>query len=122
MKQKIPSYLTSIGTEENGGRFWEPFGLFLTYWKPVSCFSCFFSHFSIDASKEDGSLGRLVNDDYKSPNCKIKKIGVGGKPHLCLFSIKDIASGEEITYNYGDSNWPWRTLVIGSLFTLSWCC
>ncbi|XP_056336173.1 inactive histone-lysine N-methyltransferase 2E-like [Danio aesculapii] len=65
----------------------------------------------IDASKEDGSLGRLVNDDYKSPNCKIKKIGVGGKPHLCLFSIKDIASGEEITYNYGDSKWPWRTLI-----------
>ncbi|KAM9439593.1 uncharacterized protein Hap1MRO34_000076 [Clarias gariepinus] len=65
----------------------------------------------IDASKEDGSLGRLVNDEYKTPNCKMKIIGVEGKPHLCLFSIKDIAPGEEISYNYGDSNWPWRTLM-----------
>ncbi|XP_026089426.1 uncharacterized protein LOC113063327 isoform X1 [Carassius auratus] len=63
----------------------------------------------IDASKEDGSLGRLVNDNNKTPNCKVKKISVEGKPHLCLFSVKAIASGEELTYNYGDSDWPWRT-------------
>lgn len=76
------------------------------------------SHFSIDASKEDGSLGRLVNDSYKTSNCKMKKICIEGKPHLCLFSIKDIAPGEELTYNYGDSHWPWRTLVIRSPFSL----
>ncbi|XP_047187300.1 uncharacterized protein LOC124849902 isoform X3 [Scophthalmus maximus] len=28
----------------------------------------------LDASKEDGSLGRLVNDNHKNPNCVMKKI------------------------------------------------
>ena len=66
---------------------------------------------SIDASKEDGSFGRLVNDDHQSPNGGTRIILVGGKPHLCLFAIDNIASGSEIRYNYGDCNWPWRALV-----------
>ncbi|KAF5902387.1 histone-lysine N-methyltransferase set-1-like, partial [Clarias magur] len=65
----------------------------------------------VGASKEDGSLGRLVNDEHKTPNCKMKIISVKGKPHFCLFSIKDIAPGEEITYSYGDSDWPWHKLM-----------
>uniref|UniRef100_A0A3P9M1A8 SET domain-containing protein n=1 Tax=Oryzias latipes TaxID=8090 RepID=A0A3P9M1A8_ORYLA len=65
----------------------------------------------IDASKEDGSLGRLVNDNHKSPNCTMKKIVVNGKPHLCLFSVKKIEVGTEIDYNYGKSKWPWRKKV-----------
>lgn len=59
---------------------------------------------SIDAAKEDGSLGRLVNDDNINPNATIKKITVEGKPHLCLFARRDINPGEEITYNYGDDS------------------
>ncbi|XP_035989894.1 N-lysine methyltransferase KMT5A-A-like, partial [Fundulus heteroclitus] len=62
----------------------------------------------IDASREDNSLGRLVNDDHKNPSCTMKKILVDGKPHLCLFAVKDINPGEEITYNYGGTDWPWR--------------
>ena len=31
----------------------------------------------------DASLGRLVNDEHKKPNYKIKVIEVDGKPHLC---------------------------------------
>ncbi|XP_064208087.1 uncharacterized protein LOC135263699 isoform X2 [Anguilla rostrata] len=65
----------------------------------------------IDASLEDGSLGRLINDDCKSPNCKIKRIIVDGKPHLCIFALKNISTGEEITYNYGNNDWPWREKV-----------
>ncbi|XP_014873036.1 uncharacterized protein LOC106936497 [Poecilia latipinna] len=65
-------------------------------------------HWCIDASKEDGSLGRLVNDNHKSPNCTMEKIIVNNKPHLCLFAIKKIEIGTEIDYNYGDSKWPWR--------------
>uniref|UniRef100_A0A9J8DIX4 SET domain-containing protein n=1 Tax=Cyprinus carpio carpio TaxID=630221 RepID=A0A9J8DIX4_CYPCA len=60
----------------------------------------------IDASLDDGSLGRLVNDSQK-PNGKIKKIDLGGKPHLCLFAIKDINKDDEITYNYGGQDLPW---------------
>lgn len=41
----------------------------------------------------------------------MKTIKVDGKPHLCLFALKDISPGEEITYNYGDSHWPWRCKV-----------
>ncbi|XP_042593408.1 uncharacterized protein LOC109080598 isoform X3 [Cyprinus carpio] len=65
-------------------------------------------HWCIDASKEDGSLGRLINDNHKSPNCTMKKIIVNDTPHLCLFAVKKIEIGSEIEYNYGDSQWPWR--------------
>ncbi|XP_059371080.1 uncharacterized protein LOC132108389 [Carassius carassius] len=62
----------------------------------------------VDAAREDGSLGRLVNDDHKHPNCKMKRVITEGKPHLCLFALKDIYEGEEITYDYGGTDWPWR--------------
>ncbi|XP_030000946.1 uncharacterized protein LOC115426858 [Sphaeramia orbicularis] len=38
----------------------------------------------------------------------MKTIDIGGMPHLCLFAIKDITPGEEVTYNYGNADWPWR--------------
>nr|XP_055069419.1 uncharacterized protein LOC129450574 isoform X3 [Misgurnus anguillicaudatus] len=65
----------------------------------------------MDASKEDGSLGRLVNDEHRNPTCKIRTVEVNKKPHLCLFAVRDIQPGEEITYSYGDSDWPWRAKV-----------
>ncbi|KAK5854698.1 hypothetical protein PBY51_004870 [Eleginops maclovinus] len=65
----------------------------------------------VDASKDDGTLGRLVNDDHISPNCEMKKMFSEGKPHLCLFAVTKISPGEEITYNYGDSSYPWRSTV-----------
>jgi len=67
--------------------------------------------YSIDASKEDGTLGRLANDNHINPNCKMKKIIVEGRPHLCLFAVRDIFPGEELTYDYGNSPWPWRSIV-----------
>ncbi|XP_041966751.1 uncharacterized protein LOC121724336 isoform X6 [Alosa sapidissima] len=65
----------------------------------------------IDAAQEDGSLGRLVNDENIRPNCKMKKLIVEGKPHLCLFALRNIIPGEEITYNYGGTDWPWRNKI-----------
>nr|XP_054592779.1 histone-lysine N-methyltransferase set-1-like isoform X1 [Nothobranchius furzeri] len=70
-----------------------------------------FFTFSIDASREDDSLGRLVNDDHKYPNCKMKQLAVQDKPHLCLFAIDNIQAESEITYDYGESMWPWRALT-----------
>ncbi|XP_067381100.1 uncharacterized protein [Channa argus] len=67
--------------------------------------------YCMDASKEDGTLGRLVNDEHRNPNCRVKTIVVEGKPHLCLFSVRQILPNEEITYNYGDSPWPWRSMM-----------
>ncbi|KAJ4923308.1 hypothetical protein JOQ06_016430 [Pogonophryne albipinna] len=72
-------------------------------------FNSFFSDTcSIDASSEDGSMGRLVNDDPK-PNGKMKKMKVDGVPQLCIFAVKDIMEGQEITYDYGGVDLPWRS-------------
>lgn len=68
----------------------------------------FYDPCSIDASAEDGSLGRLLDDDTK-PNSKMKKIVVDGVPHLCLFAITDINEGQEITFDYGGDDLPWRS-------------
>ncbi|XP_051285298.1 uncharacterized protein LOC127379576 isoform X6 [Dicentrarchus labrax] len=62
----------------------------------------------IDASQEDGSFGRLVNDEHIRPNCRMKRIDVDRKPHLCLFALNDIQHGEEITYDYGGEDCPQR--------------
>ncbi|XP_033996371.1 N-lysine methyltransferase KMT5A-A-like [Trematomus bernacchii] len=72
----------------------------------------------VDAAKEDNSLGRLVNDDHVNPNCKMKLNKVDGKPHLCLFALKDISPGEEIAYDYSDSDWPWRCKISTEAETL----
>ncbi|XP_026093858.1 uncharacterized protein LOC113066245 isoform X5 [Carassius auratus] len=73
----------------------------------------------IDACEEDSSLGRLVNDDHRRPNCKMKTIKVNETPHLCLFAVRDITAGEELTYNYGDSNWAWRAQQVNKDVLLS---
>ncbi|XP_029943204.1 uncharacterized protein LOC115385360 isoform X2 [Salarias fasciatus] len=65
----------------------------------------------LDASLEDHSLGRLVNDEHKNPNCKMRTVQVDGIPHLCLFANRDIVPGEELAYDYGDSDWPWRKQI-----------
>lgn len=67
--------------------------------------------YSIDASKEDGTLGRLANDNHKNPNCTVRNVIVNGRPHLCLFASKEILPGEEITYDYGDSSWLGQAIV-----------
>lgn len=57
---------------------------------------------SVDASNEDEGLGRLVNRDDFSPNCEMRKVVCEGKPHLCLFALREICPDDEITYSYGD--------------------
>ena len=32
-------------------------------------------------------------------------------PHLCLFAKRDIETGEELRYDYGDPTAPWRKKV-----------
>lgn len=64
----------------------------------VFCFAC-----SVDASNEDEALGRLVNHNDFSPNCEMRQVVCEGKPHLCLFAVREIFPDDEITYRYGDS-------------------
>ncbi|XP_066531049.1 uncharacterized protein [Hoplias malabaricus] len=53
-------------------------------------------------------------EDHINPNCKMKRIILEGRPRLCLFALRDITSGVEITYNYGDGDCPWRSKVTES--------
>lgn len=69
-------------------------------------------HYRVDATAEDNSLGRLVNDDHINPACVAKVCQVDGMPCICFYACRDISIGEEITFNYSGSknvnDFPWR--------------
>lgn len=67
--------------------------------------------FRIDATSEDGSLGRLINDDNIRPNARMRKICCDKIPRLYLDAIRLILPGDEIRYDYGDGSYPWREQV-----------
>ncbi|XP_049897382.1 2-5A-dependent ribonuclease-like [Epinephelus moara] len=87
--------------------------LFKEYADVDAAFLYFYSFqgqtFCVDGSKTTERLGRFINDDHINPNSKIKIILDEQKtPHLCAFAITKINAGEEIVYDYGDPNCPWR--------------
>lgn len=61
----------------------------------------FFFYFSVDATKETGRLGRLINHS-KNGNCQTKLHDINGVPHLILIASRNIDEGEELLYDYGD--------------------
>ncbi|XP_022106564.1 uncharacterized protein LOC110987795 isoform X2 [Acanthaster planci] len=64
--------------------------------------------YSIDAF-DSTCLARWINDDWKTPNCIMKKMVFHDRtPHLCLFSLCDIDVDEELRYDYGVADLPWR--------------
>ena len=68
-------------------------------------------YFSIDAT-HSSQMGRLVNDGPPAvANCKMKKIIIGNQPALALFAIKPIHPGDQLLYDYGGLNLPWRNQV-----------
>jgi len=70
-----------------------------------------FSSYRIDASVDEGSHGRMVNDNLSMGNACVKKIIHGNMPHLCFFAKVSISAGDEITYDYGKGDFPWRVKV-----------
>lgn len=61
------------------------------------------THYCLDATEEDGSVGRLVNHSRLRPNCKALSFKLQGEePVVALVAIRDIAPGEEILYDYGE--------------------
>lgn len=68
--------------------------------------------YSIDATAEPETgpkLGRLVNHgEGKETNVKLATLDVSGQPTLCLFALRNIEKGEELLYNYGISDLPWK--------------
>lgn len=67
----------------------------------------------IDATKEDNSFGRLMNDNHKTPNAKPKVVTYMDKPYICFFAKKTINPDEEVTYSYGPTcpQYWWRYKV-----------
>ena len=69
-------------------------------------FLYFFKHdqsrYCIDASKETGRYGRLVNHSRKSANAMPKIVVINQVPRLVLEAKRWIDIGEEILYDYGD--------------------
>lgn len=82
----------------------------------VGNFMMFFKYkerqYCIDATEDDGSLGRLINHSRKG-NCKPKLLVMGTSPRIVFEATRDIEIGEEILYDYGDkrrevvSTFPW---------------
>ena len=67
----------------------------------ASCFILVFS-FSVDATKEDGTTGRLINHSRSNANIKSMTIDVDGTPHIIFKANRDIKPTEELLYDYGD--------------------
>ena len=69
--------------------------------------------FSIDATKDTGRYGRLVNHSRKTPNLVTRVITNGESPRLFLIAKYDIEPGVELLYDYGDRSkkslelFPW---------------
>ncbi|XP_064601264.1 N-lysine methyltransferase KMT5A-A-like [Liolophura sinensis] len=56
----------------------------------------------------DTNMARMINDEGENPNCVMRAISFLGRPRLCLFALKDINIGEELRYDYGVEDLPWR--------------
>ncbi|XP_053726048.1 lysine methyltransferase 5Ab [Synchiropus splendidus] len=71
----------------------------------TGCYMYYFQYqsksYCVDATKESGRLGRLINHS-KAGNLQTKLHPIDGTPHLILVAAKDIQEGEELLYDYGD--------------------
>ena len=84
-----------------------------------SCWICFISScYSIDATQESGKLGRLLNHSKTSGNCHTKLVDVNNHPYLILAALRDIKSGEELMYDYGDRS---KNALEAHPWLKAWC-
>ncbi|XP_026153069.1 N-lysine methyltransferase KMT5A-A-like isoform X2 [Mastacembelus armatus] len=71
----------------------------------TGCYMYYFQYlcktYCVDATKETGRKGRLINHS-KNGNCQTKLHDINGVPHLILVASRDIDEGEELLYDYGD--------------------
>ncbi|KAM9727618.1 uncharacterized protein ACNS7B_018072 isoform 2-T6 [Menidia menidia] len=58
--------------------------------------------YCVDATKETGRLGRLINHS-KNGNCQTRLHPIDGAPHLILVASRDIEAEEELLYDYGSN-------------------
>ncbi|XP_041854425.1 lysine methyltransferase 5Ab [Melanotaenia boesemani] len=71
----------------------------------TGCYMYYFQYqsktYCVDATKETGRLGRLINHS-KTGNCQTRLHVIDGTPHLILVASRDIEAEEELLYDYGD--------------------
>ena len=67
----------------------------------------------IDATVDDGRMGRLINHSQHQPNICVRQEKIDGKVCVLFSALKDIGPGKEFTYDYGDrrlqslEDFPW---------------
>lgn len=70
----------------------------------------------MDATKETGHLGRLINHSRLQSNLVNRIVPILGRPHLALEAKFDLEPGTELLLDYGDrsrqalENHPWLRL------------
>ena len=70
--------------------------------------------YSVDATNNIFDIASMVNDAKRgSPkeNTCVQVVMVEKLPHLCIFAAKYISIGEELRYDYGIADLPWRKNV-----------
>ncbi|KAM9716358.1 uncharacterized protein ACNS7B_022749 isoform 2-T5 [Menidia menidia] len=72
----------------------------------TGCYMYYFQYqsktYCVDATKETGRLGRLINHS-KNGNCQTRLHPIDGAPHLILVASRDIEAEEELLYDYGSN-------------------
>lgn len=58
----------------------------------------------IDATKDNGRMGRMVNHSRKGNNLSLKLVEEDGHVFVCLYANCTIDNGKEILYDYGERN------------------
>ena len=72
--------------------------------------------YSVDATRDDGRLGHLINHSKYNANVSTILCEIGDQPHLCFVAAKAIQPEEELLYDYNERRKmaieanPWLTL------------
>jgi len=63
-----------------------------------------------DETKSGPIMGRLVNHSRRG-SAKMKVVTIDSIPHLCLFTLCEMLPGEQVLYDYGIKNLPFKDKV-----------
>lgn len=74
--------------------------LFYTY--PAFHSSSYHILCSFDATKEDRTMGRLINHSKTQANVVPRQMVINGKLRLFFLAKRDINTNEEVVYDYGE--------------------
>ena len=56
--------------------------------------------------------GRIINDEHKKLNCKVKLEEMEGNDVQAVYTIRDITKGSELRLDYEDKEASWRKVSV----------